>query len=131
MGYDAFAAKGYATTSRETASGKQIEIKVFASITARMASADPEKPGGFAELAEAMHDNVRLWNTLAVDVLDEDNQLSPELRVQVIELAQFTFLHTQKVLKREADVEVLVDINRAVTAGLSGVVPDEEAIEAA
>ncbi|GGD12232.1 flagellar biosynthesis regulator FlaF [Aquisalinus flavus] len=120
------AAKAYATSNRETASGKQIELKVFSSITARIAAADTDTIGGFADLAEAMHENVRLWNIIAVDVVDSDNQLSQELRGMLLQLADFTSRHTMKVLRGEASRDVLVDINRAMIGGLSGIVPDAE-----
>ena len=119
--------QGYKTTSQETASDKQIETKVFSSITSRMKAADPAKPGGFAELAEAMQDNVRLWGIIFGDVIDENNKLPKELKAQLINLAEFTRRHTLKVLAGEETVEPLIEVNQAIIAGLRGILPEAEA----
>ena len=118
--------KTYATTSRETASDRQIELRIFSSITSRMKSADITKPGGFSELAEAMQDNVRLWNILTVDVLNEKNPLPDETKAYIINLGEFTRQHTFKVLGGEASVDVLIDINKAIIDGLRGILPATE-----
>lgn len=121
-----FAARAYATSNRETASVKQIELKVFSSITARIAAADPSDFKGFAELAEALHENVKLWNIVAADMVSEDNELPEALRAQILQLAEFSIKHTRKVLRKEDSRDVLVDINRSMIAGLQGIVPEEE-----
>ena len=119
--------QGYTTISRETASDKQIEIRVFSSITSRMKAADPTKIGGFAQMAEAMQDNTRLWNILFTDVIDENNQLPKALKAQLINLAEFTRQHTLKVLQGEGSIDALIDINQAVINGLRGNLPEMEA----
>lgn len=131
MTYSEFAARGYATTARETGSEKQVELRVFSRITARIKAADTTQIGGFAELAEALHENVRLWNIIAIDMVDDGNLLPQELRAQILQLADFTRLHTVKVLNGTGDRETLVEINQAIMNGLAGIQPEEGVTEAA
>ena len=46
---------------------------------------------------------------------------SPEAtRAQIISLSLFVHRHTSHVMRREADIEALIDINRMMMQGLSG-----------
>lgn len=73
---------------------------------------------GFADLAAAIHENRRLWTLLATSVADSDNELPQTLRAQIFYLAEFTMLHSQKVLDGKATADVLIEINTSVMRGL-------------
>ncbi len=109
---------GYKTTTRETATSKDIELKVFSSITSQLNSIDSGEAGGFAKLAEVLHENVQLWTTIMADVADNRNQLPLELRAQIFNLGEFIRRHTFKVLEGVEPVDAIVDINKAIIAGL-------------
>lgn len=94
------------------------EHQVFSQITAQLRRAIGS--GNHRDLVDALHANRKLWTTLAVDVADDENDLPRDLRARIFYLAEFTQHHTGKVLRQQADAEVLIDINRAVMAGLSG-----------
>lgn len=100
--------------------GRSAEAQLFGQITARLQAAIDKGPGAFAQLAEALHDNRRLWAALAADVADDDNSLPAPLRAQILSLADFTLRHSSSVLRTEAGAEALVEINRAVMRGLNG-----------
>lgn len=72
----------------------------------------------YPEYAQALHDNRKLWNTLAVDVADKENALPSQLKAQVFYLAEFTSQHTTKVLKDGASIMPLLEVNMAVLRGL-------------
>lgn len=109
----------YTAPGQPTRTLRGTEYELFARITHRLRAAHALGSGpGFAALARALHDNRRLWTALAADVADKDNSLPPPLRAQIFYLAEFTRLHTRKVLAREADAEVLIDINTAIMKGL-------------
>ncbi len=74
----------------------------------------------FRALAEALHENRTLWTHLAAEVADDDNELSQDLRARLFYLAEFTAHHSRKVLRGEADVAPLIEVNTAVMRGLSG-----------
>lgn len=119
----AFARTAYGETTRTQGSPRQTEYRVFAGITGRIVRAAAEGPAGFAALAEALHDNRRLWNTLAVDLAHPGNGLPEALRAGLLSLAGFTHRQTAKLLDGSLGPEgaaVLVDINTAVMRGLNG-----------
>lgn len=131
------AKRGYASFQKQVASETELELKIFTSITGRLMAADPKAIGGFSKLAEALNDNARLWNLLFIDMTHEGNSLPIELRNGLIYLAEFTRMHTQKVMRGEAEVDILIDINKSIIAGKrtqlenAGVAVTETSAEAA
>ncbi|MEL6205617.1 MAG: flagellar biosynthesis regulator FlaF [Pseudomonadota bacterium] len=95
------------------------EYAVFANITKRIRASSQRGRDGFNDLASALHDNMRLWTILAVDVADDGNRLPIEMRAQIFSLAEFTRQHTAKILRREAAVDPLIEINVAIMKGLA------------
>ena len=113
------ALRAYAPNSANVIrTGRSSEIQAFSQITTRLS--DARKQNNFNALVSALHDNRKLWSLLAVDVADAQNGLSAPLRAQIFYLSEFTALQTGKILRKEADVDALIDINRAVMAGLAG-----------
>lgn len=114
------ARSAYSAASAPTRTHKSIEYEAVARITARLQKASGNNPAGFVELAEALHDNVRLWTIFAADVASNDNGLPADLRARVFYLSEFTRQHTSKVLARQDDITPLLEINIAVLRGLRG-----------
>lgn len=96
-------------------SGRSAEHQLISDVTARLSAA-----AGFAQCAAALHDNRRLWTRLAADVADGENGLPESLRARIFYLAEFTHHHSRRVLRGEAGIAPLVEINTAVLRGLSG-----------
>lgn len=95
---------------------RAIEAQALSRVTSRLRQAGSDFPA----LARAIHDNRTLWTVLAADVAGEGNNLPKDLRAQLFYLSEFTEAHSRKVLRKEADAQVLIDINLAVIRGLSG-----------
>jgi len=108
----------YASNKAPIRTPRGTEYDAFARITHRLKSAAEKGETGFAELAQALHLNRRLWTILAADVAETTNNLPAELRARIFYLAEFTAAHSRKVLHGEDDVNVLIDINTAVMRGL-------------
>jgi len=108
----------YAAPDQPTRTLRGTEYEVFARITHRLQVAHALGDAGFASLARALYDNRRLWTTLASDVADPGNQLPAPLRARIFYLAEFTNLHSSKVLAGSATAEVLIDINTSIMKGL-------------
>lgn len=108
---------GYMSATRSTGTPRDVEYQLFSRVTGRLNRADSES-AGFSELAEALHENLALWTTIGLDVMESGNGLPDSLRAQLFYLFEFTRGHTQKVLRREADASALVDVNTAVMRGL-------------
>jgi flagellar protein FlaF len=109
----------YAAPGAPSRTDRATEYDLFARITRRLRDAIGQ--GAEAKFARirALHDNLRLWTTLAADVAGEGNGLPRDLRARLFYLAEFTRVHTAKVLEGEAETGVLVDINTAVMRGLA------------
>ena len=114
------ARQAYAPANSPLRTDRSTELQIFSQITSRLRLAATATPPDFARLATALHENRRLWTLLAADVADADNSLSQDLRAQIFYLAEFTAYHSRKVLKGEATVEALLDINLAIMRGLGG-----------
>lgn len=113
------AQRAYAPNQMPIQTPRSVEAKLFSKVTARMNRALGTSTK-FAEIAAVLHENRQMWTTLATAVADKDNRLPATLRAQIFYLAEFTELHSRKVLRNEADLSALVDINAAVMRGLNG-----------
>lgn len=89
------------------------EYQAFARITSAL-----KRARSTPDVVHALHQNRQLWTTLAVDVADPGNALPEDLRARILYLAEFTRMHTGKVLRGKADAESLIDINTAMMRGL-------------
>ncbi len=107
----------YTNTASPTRTPRGIEYDAFARITHRM-KASASDASKFSVLAAALYENKKLWSILVADISDQANTLPKELRGRIFYLYEFTSQHTSKVLRKEASVDVLVDINTAVMRGL-------------
>ena len=118
----ALAQAAYAPASPATHTPRDVEYHAFAHVTGLLAHArdTASEVGGMSRLAEAMHENVRLWLTLANDVALDTNALPPGLRAQIISLANFARTHSTRVLAGSETVDALIDVNMAIMKGLRG-----------
>ncbi len=118
MNIAALAHTAYSDVSAPIKTERSTEYQIFAQITHRLTKASADDLISFIDLAEAVHENRRLWAILAADVVDKHNGLPAPLRAQIFYLAEFTENHSRKVLAREVTVDALVEINTAVMRGL-------------
>ena len=95
------------------------EFAAFETITARLKrAAAPNAP--MTLRAAALHDNRRLWTTLATDLASADNGLPQGLRAQLFYLAEFSLLQSRAALRDASALAALIDVNLAVMRGLDG-----------
>ncbi len=117
------AQQAYAPKTSVLRTGRSAEHQLFSDVTNRLRHTGDRLPSGFPAFAEAVHANRAVWTHLASQVADDDNALSEELRARIFYLAEFTAFHSRKILKGEADIVPLIEINTAMMRGLS---PREE-----
>lgn len=98
---------------------RQAEYAIFAKITHCLSATEKQKHEAFADYIYALHQNRKLWSTIARDVADNENKLSPALRAQIFYLAEFTHVHTSKILSDNAALQPLIDVNLAIMRGLT------------
>ncbi|MGI3169843.1 flagellar biosynthesis regulator FlaF [Pseudooceanicola sp. C21-150M6] len=113
------AQRAYRQTAAPTRTARSTEYEVMARVTHRLISAAKQGRRGFPDLCHALHDNRKLWTLLAADVMDKKNKLPSDLRTQIVSLADFTRVHSGKVLRKQANVAPLVEINTAIMRGLT------------
>ena len=114
------ARQAYAPTQVSIRTERSVEAQLISQITSRLRKAATAQPDDFPALVAALHDNRRMWTTMAAGVADNDNALPSQLRAQLFYLAEFTALHSQKVLRGKAEPTALIEINTAVLRGLNG-----------
>lgn len=120
MNAQLFARTAYGRPEAPIRSYRQIEYDLFARITQKLTQTSKSRDADNPAFIKALHDNVHLWRTIATDVVSPGNGLPQQLRARLYYLYQFTDQHSRKVMKREAAVEVLIDINMAIMRGLRG-----------
>ncbi|WP_318246645.1 flagellar biosynthesis regulator FlaF [Alloyangia pacifica] len=113
------ARRAYALSNSSTRTERAIEYDLIARVTHRIKAAAEAGPTSYPLLVAALHDNRQLWTALAVDVADGDNKLPQDLRARIFYLSEFVQQHTGKVLARKARLAPLIEVNRAVLAGLN------------
>ncbi len=95
------------------------EYQAFARITHMLKrAAGAHGPNATRALIAAVHDNRKLWTALALDVVAPDNGLPKDLRARILYLAEFTRLHSSKVMTKQASANALIEINTAIMIGL-------------
>ncbi|WP_342212764.1 flagellar biosynthesis regulator FlaF [Pukyongiella litopenaei] len=112
--------QAYSSAATPTRTERDREYEAVAKITHRLRAEADRTPVDFPALAEALHDNKKLWQIFATDVSDAANPLPQDLKARIFYLAEFTHQHTSEVLARRGDVAPLLDINTAVMRGLRG-----------
>ena len=71
-----------------------------------------------AELHKAVTGNTRLWIAFRLELLDEANRLPESLKANLDRVARVAIRHGSRVTAGSATPQLLIDINRAVIAGL-------------
>lgn len=110
------AQRAYAPTQAPTKTARSTEYDVIARISHRLKRAIQDD--NFTALAEALHENNRLWTALAVDAAHPENLLPDELKARIVYLADFTRQHSHKVLRKLETAVPLLEINASILKGL-------------
>ncbi len=113
------ARQAYTPSSSSLRTGRSLEHQLFSDVTQRLNQTHKTLPSGFPAFAEAIYANRAVWNHMAVQVADDENALTDDLRARIFYLAEFTAFHSTKVLKGEADIAPLLEINTAMMRGLA------------
>lgn len=113
------ARQAYAPTQVSIRTDRSVEAQLVSQITTRLRKTATAQHENFPALVDAIHENRRMWSAMAIDVADNDNALPTALRAQIFYLAEFTEHHSRRILRKEADVTALIDINTAILRGLN------------
>lgn len=112
--------QAYQRAATRSENPRETEYRVFATVTANLVKAREAGRADIGVLAQAIHDNRRLWSLFALDCAQPDNALAEATRAQIISLALFVERQCSAVLREGADIDPLIDINRTMMEGLAG-----------
>ena len=110
--------KAYQQTQKKFANPRDTEYRLFAQITSALINSK-SLPRTDERLISALTRNRELWSTLAIDCANETNQLAKTLRAQIISLSLWVSRYTSTVMRENAELEPLIDINRTIMEGLA------------
>jgi len=68
---------------------------------------------------DALDWNRRLWSVLAADCASSSNALPETTRARIMALNLWVNRYTSEVMRRKADVDALIEINRTIMQGLA------------
>ena len=120
----------YKRTISHTEAPRQIERRILAQVTSQLeeqfqafdtAERKLDRLQLLADgLRHALWKNQMVWMAFKMDLTENDNGLSPELRASIMSLAIWVDNHTQSVLSGSKTIKPLIDINRSIIDGLNG-----------
>ena len=106
----------YQIAQNTTEEPRQTEYRLFAQVTRSLMESHG---AAVKQQAKAIHWNRRLWLALQADCANEANVLPEATRAGIISLSIWVDKHSRKVLKGEAELEPLIDVNRSIMEGLA------------
>jgi len=112
------AVTAYQKAQRAAESPRNSEYRLFGQVTGALLDAQSAGAKG-TSLIDAIDWNRRLWSTLAVDCMNDGNQLPKELRAQIISLSLWVTKYSSQVMQEGVSIEPLIDINRTIMQGLN------------
>jgi flagellar protein FlaF len=124
--------QAYQKAAEQAEQPKQTEYRLFGLVTRALMEAAEADETDFSRRMKALHWNRRLWTTLAGDCASPDNALPVQVRANIISLGLWVDKHTSAVMRREEQIQPLIDVNRIIMQGLAnqGVAVDQAAPEA-
>jgi len=110
--------QAYQRAHQQAESPRQTEYRAFAEATRALIAAG-QNPGDITACADALYRNRRLWTVLATDCAQPGNALPEGLRASIISLSMFVDRHSSAVIRDNAEIDVLIDINKTIMQGLA------------
>lgn len=107
----------YQRIQNQTETPRQTEYRLFAQVTRALMDARGSTTG--AVLAKAVHWNRRLWIALQTDCANDANALPEATRAGIISLAIWVDKYSREVMRDQADLQPLIEVNRTIMEGLS------------
>ncbi|MFI4965095.1 MAG: flagellar biosynthesis regulator FlaF [Caulobacterales bacterium] len=100
-------------------SPRQMEYRLFAQVTLALMEAAKTDPTDIPARIDVLDWNRRVWTALSEDCGSPGNGLPASLRASIISLAIWVTRHTSAVIRRQEQIEPLIEINRTIMQGLA------------
>ena len=98
---------------------RDTEFRLFAQVTRALVEATQLDPMDIGGRADALDWNRRVWAAFAADCGHPENGLPKPLRASIISLSLWVARHTTLVIRRQEEIEPLIEINRMIMQGLA------------
>ena len=112
--------QAYQRAAEQAEEPRQVEYRLFGLVTRALMEAAERDDKDVGGRIKALHWNRRLWTTLAGDCANPDNALPVQVRANIISLGLWVDKHTSAVMRREEQIQPLIDVNRMIMQGLGG-----------
>lgn len=110
--------KAYQQASTWAENPRQMEYRLFAEVTLALIEAAKADPTQIAGRVDALDWNRRVWTALSDDCSNPGNGLPAPLRASIISLSIWVARHTSAVIRRQEQIEPLIEVNRMIMQGL-------------
>jgi len=107
----------YGRVQNTTENPRSVEFRLLAQVTAALREAK-DNAQDKQKLYDALIWNKKVWDTFALDLVDERNQLPKELKQSLVKLSAWVSKHTFAVMDGEGEIGALIDVNANVMEGL-------------
>ena len=111
--------QAYQTAATWAESPRQMEYRLFAQVTLALMEASKSDPHDVLARVDVLDWNRRVWMALREDCSSPENRLPAPLRASIISLAIWVARHTSAVIRRQEEIEPLIEVNRLIMQGLS------------
>jgi flagellar protein FlaF len=111
--------RAYQQAAQRAEAPRDLEYRLLGQVTRALLDASELDPADFAGRIDALDWNRRVWTALANDCASDGNALPQAVRAQIISLSIWVGRHTSAVMRREAKIDDLIDVNRAIMQGLA------------
>ena len=112
--------QAYQRVAARAETPREAEYRLFGQVTRALMEAAAMPADDIRGRMDALDWNRRLWSALASDCADSGNALPEALRASMISLSLWVGRHTSAVIRREEEIEPLIEINRMIMQGLIG-----------
>jgi Flagellar biosynthesis regulator FlaF len=110
----------YQQAAVRSESPREMEYRLFAQVTRALMEAAKLPADDLRGRVDALDWNRRMWGVLGADCQSPGNKLPPQLRASIISLSIWVSKHTSLVIRREEEIEPLIEVNRMIMQGLMG-----------
>jgi flagellar protein FlaF len=112
--------RAYHQATARAESPREAEYRLIGQVTRALMAAAELDPSDLKGRVDALDWNRRMWTALGSDCASSENHLPESLRAGIISLSIWVSKHTSAVIRREEDIEPLIEVNRMIMQGLGG-----------
>lgn len=109
----------YQQMQKSSLTPREVEAMAFTKAAVMLEDAK-QKVKNIEGYAQALRFNHLLWTIVQADITEPENQLPADIKANILSLSIFVDKQTMKAMRSSepADLDVLININRNLAAGL-------------